>query len=250
MKTLVQTIFPSQGEPLSRKAIRGLGVIVYDAKGRACAVYTRYGTTAPNPWLDSPQPNLIYHVGANQVQRKAKQHIHHVFRTGHDCATLVAEDLNVRVFKGKLKGKRHRGCTPVGFKGKPYDRGHLIASQFGAGNEAINLVTMPDAVNRGLKWWTAKASGFRMLAEQIERFTNESFWGGTLSPNGEWKIPTYRQYERTLVRICRSVGSRVGGIAVRIEPATVRNVTDILYIQVYFPQRDTPVRLSVECDIG
>ena len=97
-----------------------------------------------------PLPNVVYIVGANEAQRRKQVRLTHIYRTAHDRSVLCVEAIGIQYFGPELAGNRwpRNLSQPQGFPGGQFDRGHLLASQFGAGMEVINLVTMPSSVNR------------------------------------------------------------------------------------------------------
>lgn len=163
------------GEPNSRRHFSGQGVVQYGDNSRPCKVWTRYGHERPNPWLNSPLPNATYYVGASRAQRQKQLRLSHIFATTFDGTTSFAEAIGVQLFKGRDKGARwpKEWCMPIGFPGGNYDRGHLIAAEFGAGMETINLVSMPSVVNRSRRPETARKQGFDQIADLGDRYNND-----------------------------------------------------------------------------
>lgn len=244
------TDLPSKGAPGTRKLIPSRGVVIFNALGDISEVWTRYGFRSPNPWLNRPAPNVTYHVGANENQRARGVHLHHIFRTAFDGVTDSVESLYLRKYTGAEKGQRHSGCVPPGYPGTPYDKGHLIAAEFGAGNETINLVNMPNSVNQGHLPATARRKGFTNLADQADRFLNDTFFGGTYTPRGEWVLPNYRKFEASLKKLALATAANGDRLSLRIRPITVNDRTDVLYAEVFVGQRAEPTRFEIECDIG
>ncbi|QJC21947.1 hypothetical protein [Arcanobacterium buesumense] len=123
----------------------------------------------------------------------------------------------------------------MGFPDGTYHRGHLLASEFGAGMEAINLITMPAAVNQYLKPQTARGKGFGYIAELAERYMDDdSFLKGTLTQSGEIALPNYRKFEIKIKELVEQ-GNKSGiTVSLRIELTTITNVTDIIFPTIYF----------------
>lgn len=141
---------PSNGAPGTRRVIKGQGGITFDVNGQPDQVWTRYGHDAPNPWLNKPMPNVTYYVGANLKQLAKGVRLKHIYRIASDGTTASAEAVAIRAYSKALAGERWQKyvCQPVASPGGEFDRGHLIAAEFGVGMESINLVTMPASVNR------------------------------------------------------------------------------------------------------
>lgn len=247
---MVAERIPEEGLPGSRICIRGRGVVEYGANGRPVKVWTRYGHAAPNPWLNAPLPNLTYEVGASLEQRSRGLKLRHIFVTTFDGSTERAEAVDLRRFKGKDKGARwnKEKATPKDFPGGSFDRGHLIAAEFGAAMESINLVSMPLVVNRARTPATAKAQGFTSIAELGERYRNDDhLLKGTLTFRGEFILPNYRIFE-TVVRKQAENGMKAGyEVSLRVQPSTVNGVTDVLYAELWLD--DKPIRYVLDNDL-
>lgn len=243
---------PLSGAPGSRQSVMGSGVVEFGANGATSKVWTRYGDEAPNPWLNFPLPNVTYVVGANKTQLKNKIRLRHVFKTASDRSTTEAMDLSVRVFNSNSAGFGKRWlkhqCVPVGFPGGSFDRGHLIAAQFGAGMEAINLVTMPCSVNQAHKPETAERLKFSKIAELGERYRDKlQFLKGQMNYRGEFILPNYREFELVLVRLATQ-GRRQGlDVSLRVEPSTIKTVTDVLYAEIWIEDQRIPY--VIDCDL-
>lgn len=246
---------PEFGAPCARIIVRGLGVVAYGPQGRAERIWTRYGLTEPNPWLNNPLPNAIYIVGANSAQLNAGVRLRHVYKTKFDGSTECVQAIGVELCKGDMAGRRwnRNQCAPVGFPDGEFDRGHLLACSFGAGMESINLVTMPNSVNQSHRSQTAEANGHREVAALADRFRNaDSYTRGTLTTSGEFALPNFRMFENFVTRqvtACASSGSKV---SVTIRPITYdgdsRPLTDIIYTTVFLDHYPL-VRYKIDSDL-
>lgn len=241
---------PGEGAPGSRICIRGRGEVEYDASGKPVKAWTRYGDAEPNPWLNVPLPNMTYEVGASLAQRRKGLKLRHIFATTVDGSTECAEAVGLSLFRGSQKGARwdKRKVAPTGFPEGDFDRGHLIAAQFGAGMESINLVSMPLVVNRSHTPATAKARGFASIAELGERYRNDDHpLKGTLTLRGEIILPNYRLFEQ-FVREQAEQGQKTGyEVSLRVKPATVNGITDVLHAELWLG--DKPIRYVLDNDL-
>jgi hypothetical protein len=244
---------PASGRPRSRLAFNGQGVIQFDADGAPHKIWTRYGDAHPNPWLDRPLADATYCVFANTAQRKNGVRLLHRFKTGVQGVTEWAEAVHVLKFSGQLTmGKRWKS-VPVGYPGDPYDRGHLIACEFGAGMEAINLVTMPSPVNQGHRESTARSKGFTEIADLSVRYRDPTHHsGGTLTGSGEFALPNFREFERHVTsQIARGLAAGYE-VSMRVIPSTFlsngQRVTDILYGEIWADGK-AMYRYKIDCDI-
>lgn len=238
------------GAPNSRRVFVDRGVVCYSSDGRPREVWTRYGHKRPNPWLNAPLPNVTYYVGANQEQRRKRLKLLHIFRTEYDGSTSVAEVLNLRMFVGADKGKRwsKKQASPKGFPGGDFDRGHLIAAEFGAGMEAINLVSMPASVNRLHRTETARAQGFGAIADLGERYRNHhNYFKGSLTFRGEFILPNYRLFEQVVQSQAQDGIKERYEVSLRVKPATVNGVTDVLHAELWLD--DNLVRYVLDNDL-
>jgi hypothetical protein len=244
---------PTSGRPQSRLAFKGWGVVEFNANGTPHKIWTRYGDAQPNPWLDRPLADATYCVFANTTQHKNGVRLLHRFRTGIQGATERAEAVHVLKFSGKLTKGRRWTSVPVGYPGAPYDRGHLIACEFGAGMEAINLVTMPSSVNQGHHESTTRRKGFNEIADLSARYSDSTHHsGGTLTGSGEYALPNFREFERHVkIQIARGLD---GGyeVSMRVVPSTFLSdgqfVTDILYGEIG-ANGNALYRYKIDCDI-
>lgn len=246
---------PPLGPPGTRQIIDGVGLVAFGHDGRLERVWARYGIAAPHPWLNAPLPNLTYVVGANLKQHSAGVRLRHTFRTGPDGSTLVAAAQSVRRYPKPLAGKRWstKTSSPYGFRSGHFDRGHLIAAEFGAGMESINLVTMPASVNRPHRIATALRYGFAEIAALADRYRDERHPTlGTLTQSGEYALPNYRAFERVVIRQARRAEAAGHHLSIRVEPMTFRTgtdvTTDILYAQILVDGRAV-VRYKIDNDV-
>lgn len=138
---------------------------------------------------------------------------------------------------------------PVGFPGGSFDRGHLLAAQFGAGMEAINLVTMPSSVNRAHKPTTAERLGFSKIAELGTRYrAKEQFLKGTMVDRGEFILPNYREFELVLLEKAKRGLHKEFGVSLRIRPSTVKTKTDVLHAEIWI--EDKRISYVIDCDLS
>lgn len=238
---------PQTGIPGTRHVVKGRGVVQFDASGELSNVWTRYGETAPNPWLDSPLPRVTYFVGANDSQRYLGVRLCHVFETAHDGSTERAEARFVRAYDSTRAGLRWPR-KPVGVPGGSFDRGHLIAAEFGAGMESINLVNMPSSVNQAHRPTTASTRGFSEIASLGERYRDDHHWSnGTFTPRGEFILPNYRRFELVLRHFARRELSAPNEVSMRVRPSTVPPKTDVLYAEIWIGEKRIP--FVIDCDL-
>lgn len=241
---------PATGTPGSRIVRRGRGVVEYGLSGQPVKVWTRYGDAQPNPWLNVPLPNMTYEVGASRTQLRKGLKLRHIFVTTFDGSTERAEAVNLRRFRGSQKGARwnKKKVAPTGFPEGDFDRGHLIAAEFGAGMESINLVSMPLVVNRSRTPATARSRGFASIAELGERYRNDDHpLKGTLTFRGEFILPNYRIFEEVVGKQAKH-GLKSGyEVSLRVSPATVKGITDVLHAELWLD--DSPIRYVLDNDL-
>lgn len=241
---------PNFHKPNSRLLVKGRGVVAYDEVGKPYKVWTRYGDVAPNPWLNQPLPNATYVVGASAVQRKIGRTLRHRFVTRSDGTTDRVEVTRLERFRGKAKGAtwRKEKVAPVGFPGGRFDRGHLIAAEFGAGMEAINLVSMPESANRPHKPDTARSRGFDALADLGDRYRKDHLAvKGSLTYRGEIILPNYRHFELAVRNMASDAAKRGLEVGLCIRPTTVEGVTDILHAELFLG--DQLIRFVLDNDL-
>jgi len=241
---------PEKGTPGSRICRRGRGVVEYGTSGEPVKVWTRYGDAEPNPWLNVPLPNMTYEVGASHAQRLKGLKLRHIFVTTFDGSTERAEAVNLRRFRGSQKGARwdKKKVAPTGFPGGDFDRGHLIAAEFGAGMESINLVSMPLVVNRSRTPATAISRGFALIAELGRRYRNDAYpLKGTLTFRGEFILPNYRKFEQVVGKQAMR-GLKTGyEVSLRVSPATVNGITNVLHAELWLD--DHLIRYVLDNDL-
>lgn len=244
---------PTSGAPGTRQVVKGQGVVEFGRNCRPSKIWTRYGDIAPNLWLNNPLPNVTYVVGANLTQLDRGVRLHHVFQTDPLGITERAVDHCVRVYKSEEAGKRwpRSRCTPAGYPGSPYDRGHLISRQFGAGMEAINLVTMPSSVNQAHRPSTAVARGFEEIALLDQEYLNPySILRGSLGSGGDFKLPNYRQFEQVVNHFVRQGKKESFDVVLKVEPSTFGVTTDIIHAKIFLGQEPIPIRFSIDCNVS
>ena len=219
----------------------------------AKVIETQYGGKNPNPVLMSPEPNTIYRVSPNPEQVSAGITFVHEFETDPSGFVESAWVKGVQFFEAPHAGVRNNTNLP----GKPpgrYDRGHIISAELGAGMESINLLWMPDAVNRRLTPETARRAGHTEIALQMERYLDpENPSGGTLSGTGEFNLPNYRIFEERVKRLSK-VGATDGfEVSVLIKPSTYVHdgtpLTDIFYTEIFADDKAL-FKYKIESDIS
>lgn len=223
-----------------------------DVTGRIVSIHTNYGYAHPNKLLGSPRANATYYVRENQNQHELGVRFLHIFRTDARGDVSSVEVPRIDTYPSRVAGKRFKGkaCQPKSFPGgRTFDRGHLIACEFGGGMEAINLVTMPAAVNRDLRPSTAEELGCPEIASLAREYIRPGHHSrGTLTQSGEFALPNYRDFERVLkflIRRGRCVNSQVG---VRVRPITVCSRTSVLYAEIW-ADGVRIMRYKIDCDL-
>ncbi len=241
---------PKSGEPGSRMLVPGRGVVEFNEEGSPWRAWTRYGDSEPNPWLNTPLPKMTYIVGANQGQLRLGVRLRHMYETSYDSSTDQAMAVNLTRCPGDKAGSRwDKGLvSPPGFPGGDFDRGHLIAAEFGAGMEAINLVSMPSSGNRSHKPETARKRGFVDIADLGERYTNTAnYLKGTLALRGEFILPNYRLFE-IVTRGQVERGIQHGyDVSLRMRPSTISGVTDVIYGELWLD--NNVIRYQIDNDV-
>ncbi|GAA5122683.1 hypothetical protein GCM10023339_41430 [Alloalcanivorax gelatiniphagus] len=141
----------------------------------------------------------------------------HTYRTDQSGLTDQVEVRQVKLYTGADAGQRRRKKP----KGKPnygtWHRGHLVAAEFGAAMELINLAWMARATNQGRSAARASGDGNQEVASLIDRFSNPgSLFGGSLDEKGEWKVPAYRAVERGVRELASLAASRSESISIQV----------------------------------
>lgn len=238
MKRIVHRteVVPEYLEPNAVLVVPGIALARFGAEGRVEAILTRYGDDAPNNLLVDVHPNITYYALPSRKQFAGKVRFRHVFTTGIKGETLHAYVEGIKKYSGDLKGKRW-DCAPASYPGAPYDRGHIIAAEFGAGMETINLVTMPESTNRGHRAATAEKRGFLNSADLMRRYVDkEHHSGGTLSPSGEFYLPNYRKFENIVTKTIERGDEKTFPVSVCVRPITFGReyaITDIIYATIF-----------------
>ena len=216
-------------------------------------IATQYGGRTPNPLLMSPEPNTTYLVSPNPAQLNAGIKFVHTFVTDAKGFVESASVDKVQFFKGNLTGVRHQIALP----GRPlgnHDRGHIISAELGAGMEFINLLWMPNAVNRRLSPEVARRYGHSEIADQMDRhLERKSFSGGTLSGTGEFYLPNYRIFEEKVKLVAGFGEDRDFKVSVLIKPSTFEHdgapLTDILYTEIFADDKRI-LRYKIASDVS
>ena len=216
-------------------------------------IETQYGGQTPNPLLMSPAPNTTYLVSPNPAQLNAGIKFVHKFVTDAKGFVESAFVDRVQFFTRQQAGVRHQIALP----GRPpgnYDRGHIISAELGAGMEFINLLWMPNAVNRRLSPGAARRYGHSEIADQMERHLEpENFSGGTLSGTDEFYLPNYRIFEEKVKGLARDGEAKGFKVSVLIKPSTFEfdgaPLTDIIYAEIFADDKAI-LRYKIASDVS